>query len=138
MLYCGERLLGVKLPSMLTYRSIIPSTCTGRLFASRMLMMSLDGLMFFQIDRGRLSFLMKLGPDLLSGIVANILVVHLKNPIFAYTLYFRRTMTKTVSGSSCFLTLLHGRCHNPMFLIGCFVTCVAGADSGRVSTVMAH
>lgn len=116
---------------MFTTRLIIQSTCTDLLFLSGMQMMLLDGLMFFQIDRGRMSFLMNLGPDLLSRIFANLLVVHLKNTIFAYTMYFRCTMTKTVSGSPCLLTLLHVRCQIRMLFLGCFGVCVVGAYSGR-------
>lgn len=39
--------------------------------------------MFFHTDCGRMSFLMKLGTDQVSRIVAKLLVFRLKNPIFA-------------------------------------------------------
>lgn len=47
------------------------------MFSSRMRILVFDGLVFFQTVWDRMSFLMKLGPDSMFMIVANLLVVYL-------------------------------------------------------------
>lgn len=71
---------------MLTMRYMEPSTWTERFFASPMRTSSVLCFILLHIDSGREFLLMKLGPDPLSGIVENLLVNVLENPILADTL----------------------------------------------------
>lgn len=69
-------------PSMLTTRSIVPPTWKERLLSLHIQTVSTVGLMMFQIDSGRRSFMTKLGPDPLCRMVSNLLVHLPENRMF--------------------------------------------------------